>query len=255
MSENILAKPVRTKYHEPAIETNFEEFRKVVESRRSVRVYETVDIPVEDVQKALDMALLAPNSSNLQTWEFYWVQTPEKKTELARACLSQNAAKTAPVLLVCVARPRNWKPHSKQMLEVLEQTNNNPPILKTYYSKVTPFAYGLGPFSIFGPLKWFAVSIARWFRILPMVPSSYSQLREWSVKSAALACENLMLAFRALGYDTCPMEGFDEKRVKKILDPGSNAHVVMVISAGKRAYHGVYGPRIRFPKEQFIKIL
>ena len=42
------------------------EFIKVVESRRSVRVYNDEKIPEEDIQKCLDLALLAPNSSNLQ---------------------------------------------------------------------------------------------------------------------------------------------------------------------------------------------
>ena len=51
------------------------EFIKVVESRRSVRVYNDEKIPEKDIQKCLDLALLAANSSNLQAWQFYWVKS------------------------------------------------------------------------------------------------------------------------------------------------------------------------------------
>jgi nitroreductase len=64
-----------------------------------------------------------------------------------------------------------------------------------------------------------------------------------------------MMGFSALGFDTCPMEGFDSSRVKAILDLKCGDEVVMVISAGKRDPKGVYGPRIRMPREQFIKII
>jgi nitroreductase len=254
MGSPLTSKPV-IRYEEPAIETNFTEFRKVVESRRSVRVYEPTPVPDQDVWTALDMALLAPNSSNLQPWEFYWVKNPEKKKSLDEACLGQQASKTAPVLIVCVARPQHWKKHSLQMLDVLKTEKEAPKILTDYYRKITPIAYRVGPLGLFGLAKWIALTAIGFFKPIPRGPVSGSQLREWAVKTTALGCENLMLAFRALGYDTCPMEGFDEVRVKRILNLGGDATVVMVISAGKRAKHGVYGPRLRFPREQFVKVI
>jgi nitroreductase len=78
-------------------------------------------------------------------------------------------------------------------------------------------------------------------------------MRVWAHKTTALACENYMLAMRAHGYDTCPMEGFDEVKIRRVLQLPSDAEVTMVISAGKRAKDGVYGPRVRFERELFIK--
>lgn len=89
-------------------------------------------------------------------------------------------------------------------------------------------------------------------RPVPRGPTSYSELRLWAEKTTALACENLMLAFRAAGYDSCPMEGFDEVRVKKVLGLPRKASIVMVISAGTRDKNAVYGPRVRFDQKQFI---
>ena len=76
----------------------------MVQSRRSVRKFTDKVIPAEILDDCLDMALLAPNSSNLQPWTFYVVQNPSKKKLLIKACLGQLAAKTAAELIVCVAR-------------------------------------------------------------------------------------------------------------------------------------------------------
>lgn len=241
------------KYHEPAVETDFSAFETVVRSRRSVRVFSPEPIPEAITEKCLEMALLAPSSSNLQTWQYYWVADQEKKKALAAACLDQSAAKTAQVLIVCVVKPNLWKRHSQDMLSDLNKTEGAPEIMKKYYRFVTPLVYSQGIFSIFGLIKRVLFSIIGLFKAVPRYPVNYAQLREWSVKSAALGCENLMLAFRAQGYDTCPMEGFDECRVKKILGLSwCQQHVVMIIAAGKRAEGGVYGPQIRFPSSRAI---
>jgi nitroreductase len=77
-------------------------------------------------------------------------------------------------------------------------------------------------------------------------------MRVWSNKSTALACQQLMLAFRAQGYDTCPMEGFDEKLIEKAIKIPRKSEVCMVISVGKRGENGIYGPRVRFDEKLFI---
>ena len=80
-------------------------FDKIVNERRSVRIYdENATFDESAVSRSLDRALLSPNSSNLQLWEFYRVKTKEKKDELAKYCLGQNAAKTANDLIVIVTR-------------------------------------------------------------------------------------------------------------------------------------------------------
>lgn len=79
------------------------EFRKLVEARRSVRKYTSEVIPDEVVNDCLDLALLAPNSSNLQSWEFYRIKNADVKRDVVTACFSQSAAKTSAELIVCVA--------------------------------------------------------------------------------------------------------------------------------------------------------
>jgi nitroreductase len=235
---------------------NPSEFRKLVEARRSVRKYTSEKIPDEVVNDCLDLAMLAPNSSGLQQWEFYRIKNAEVKAKVVHACFSQSAAATSSELIVCVARRDTWRKHSKQMLEEFKkQPVETPKVAITYYSKLVPFVYTVGWFNIFTPFKWIFNTVAGIFRVVPRDPISSFGMNTWAVKSTTLACENLMLAFRAHGYDTCPMEGFDSWKVKSALNLPCKAEIAMIISAGRRAEGGVYGPRIRFPREQFVKIV
>lgn len=252
-SENIFKKIPDTKYVEPAIETNAIEFEKVVRSRRSTRVYSDEPIPESVVRKCLELATLAPNSSNLQCWEFYWVRDTNKKQELVECCLGQPAAATAQELIVCVARLDTWRRNSKMMLEHLSSNESDVPEAKLHYQrKIVPLAYGHGPFYIFGPFKKLAITIMGVVRVIPRGPASKADMRVWAHKTTALACENLMLSFRSFGFDSCPMEGMDERRIQKLLGLPRAAEVCMVVSAGKRAKHGVYEKQFRFDESLFV---
>ena len=121
------------------------------------------------------------------------------------------------------------------------------------YRLVTRVAYGNGPLGLLGPVKKALITAVGLVRPVPRGPTSRAEVVTWAVKSTALACENLMLAFRAAGYDSCAMEGMDEVRVRRALGLGSDAIVTMVIGAGRRRPGGIYGPRIRLPRERFIK--
>ena len=92
-----------------APKTDARAFYDVVESRRSVRIYTDEPVPEQVMCRAMDAALLAPSSSNLQICEMHWVRTPEKKATLAQHCLGQPAAVTAQEIVVFVSRPDRWR--------------------------------------------------------------------------------------------------------------------------------------------------
>ena len=250
---DIAAMELETDHAEPAIETNVDEFEKVVRSRRSVRVYTDDPVPDEVMTRCLELALLAPNSSNLQAWEFYRVRDPQKKSLLKKFCLDQPAATTAQELVVCVARLDTWDRNRKMMIDLFDANSEGIPVsVVDYYKTLVPMAYGHGPFYFLAPLKRLLMNMMAIRKPMPRKPSSKSDMRVWAHKTTALACENLMLALRAYGYDSCPMEGIDEPRIKHLLGLPRGAEVCMVISAGKRAAGGVYGPQIRFDKSNFV---
>lgn len=251
--KNIITSVPNYNYKEEAPEINPEEFQKVIDSRRSVRVYDDTPIPEEIVKKCLENALLAPNSSNLQPSEIYRVKSREKRSQLEYACLDQIAARSAAELFVVVARTKTWRKHAKEMVELFDSSEGKvPKAAYIYYNKLVPFVYTVGIFSFFGFIKRILFFAGGLFKPIIREPVSKSGVKLWAVKSTALAAENLMLSFRAYGFDTCPMEGFDSRRIKKLLKVPRDAAVVMVISAGKRGKSGIYGPRIRYDSSRFL---
>lgn len=254
--KNIFTETPKTKYKEVAVVTNKEEFKKVIKSRRSVRVFTEDKVNHEELMECLELSLLAPNSSNLQPWEFYWIKTKEKKDKIKEYCLHQSAARTAQELIVCVARPDNWKKNNSLLQELYSKRNKQTPkIVEKYYKKIVPLVYNQGPLGFFGFIKSIIIQVISLFRAIPREPISNSDMRVWAHKTTALACENLMLAVRAYGYDSCPMEGMDSKRIKKLLSLPSSAEICMVIGVGKRAENGVYDEQIRLDPKNFIKII
>ena len=122
----------------------------------------------------------------------------------------------------------------------------------TYYQKIVPLAYNQGPLGLFGLVKKVLFFFQGLSKVTPREPTCYSDMRVWAHKTTALGCENLMLSLRASGYDSCPMEGHDSKRVRKLLGLGNKNEICMIVSAGKRAENGIYSERVRMPEDQFI---
>ncbi|CAG69368.1 MULTISPECIES: nitroreductase family protein [Acinetobacter] len=244
---------LKERYYEPAPQDiDIENFRKVIESRRSVRKFTDKTIPAEVLDACLDLALLAPNSSNLQPWTFYVVQNPAKKKQLIKACLNQLAAKTASELIVCVARTDRIDEMAKRNISEFPFPEA-PKAVQTYY-RFIPYNYKTGYFNAIGNVKKVAFKVARSLnKQLPVTAFNPADAQLWASKTTALACENLVLALRAYGFDSCMMEGFDEPLVCKILGLNHQQFPVMVIGAGERAKDGVFFPRYRFDRDLFIQ--
>lgn len=236
---------------EPLPAIDVEEFRKVVQTRRSIRRFTTDTIPEEVLKDCLELALLSANSSNLQPWEFHRVVAPEMRSAVVKACLSQNAAKTAAELIVIVARTQTWKRACEQNLEQWPEPTL-PRIVENYYKKAAKIHYGSFPLDRFGIVKKAVRAISGLKGPMPRWPNSQADMELWATKSTALASQTLMLALRAHGYDSCPMEGFDEKRLRKAVPLPKDGVIVMVLAAGKRAENGVYHRRYRMAADNFI---
>lgn len=227
--------------------------------RRSTRVYLDTPIDTDKVKQCLYNASLAPTSSNLQLWEFYHITNEEVLSKLSAACFNQNAAKTAQQLVVVVTRKDLWRKRVKANLDFLNAAYDKPDLderslkrkkmVTTYYTKLIPTLYTdfLG---ILGMIKYLIFQVLGIFK--PMFRQTRSSdMRIVAHKSAGLAAENFMISMAAIGYDTCPMEGSDTLRVKKILGLPRGAEINMVIGCGIRDEEkGIYGARFRVPFEE-----
>lgn len=232
-------------------------FNNIVNERRSIRIYDDkAPFDGEAVARSLDRALLAPNSSNLQLWEFYRVKTKAKKDELAKYCLGQNAAKTANELVVFVTRKDKWKEHAEFVLNESKKDfpatlGKRHKLVVDYYTKVIPTLYFSDPVDITGGLKKIVSAFGGAFQPVPRQVTA-TDMRIVVHKSVALAAQTFMLSMQAEGFDTCPMEGFDSARVKKFLNLPRGAEICMIVSVGKAKPEGVYGKRVRIPREEVI---
>ena len=129
-----------------------------------MRVFDkTKPLDPEKVKHCLELATLAPNSSNMQLWEFYQVIQPELLAKISKACLDQTATSTASEVVVFVTRQDLYRSRAKFVLD-FERGNvrrNSPKERQEkrikdrelYYGKLMPFLY------------------ARFFRILGLLRS------------------------------------------------------------------------------------
>ena len=230
---------------------------EAIQYRRSVRVFKNEALDDEKVKECIRLATLAPTSSNMQLWEFYQITTPEVLEKLTQASFNQNAAKTARQMVVVVARKDLWRKRVQSNVSFLKsQYGEKPPadyskrekFALNYYQKIVPTLY-FDFIGILGALKFLVFQIIGIFKPIYR-QARRSDMRIVAQKSAALAAQNFMISMAAINYDTCPMEGFDSLRVKKILNLPSAAEINMIIGCGIREESGVYGERFRVPFEE-----
>lgn len=240
--------------HQPPPVEVRDAFYDIVERRRSIRRFTSDPIPDEVFERVIGATVLAPNSSNLQLWNFVRVRDPETKARIAEAALGQPAATTASEIIVCVARWDTWREHRDALLELMGKAALGKAVLE-YYQRIVPISYTTGPL---GSLGWARAAVSRVASLLrpsPIFAGGRLHPRIVAIKSCALACENLMLAFAAEGFDTCPMEGFDQRRVGRILDLEGEWDIPMLIGVGRRAEGGLYGRRVRLPMDRVVRTI
>ncbi|MES2799532.1 MAG: nitroreductase family protein [Bacteroidota bacterium] len=234
--------------------------QEVLEFRRSVRVFDTTQkLDHAKVEQMLRMSTLAPNSSNMQLWEFYHVTSAPILERLIEPCLNQSAVRTASDLVVFVTRRDLHRKRAKAVLSYEEGNirRNSPPEAQErrikdrylYYGKVMPLLYS-SFFRLIGLFRKAMVNVIGLFR--PIVYEvSESDMRGVLHKTSALAAQTFMIAMANEGYDTCPLEGIDSRRVKKILGLPYHAEITMIVACGvRKGNEGIWGDRYRVPFEE-----
>ena len=233
------------------------EFQKIIDFRRSNRKFDpNVEVPDEIIRASLQRAILSPNSSNMQLWEFYWINSEEALKAMVPLCLGQQAAATAKQMVVFVTRKDKWRERANWNLDRIkenidvEPTNIQKKALR-YYGTIMPLLYSSDFFGISTLIRKcisFYMSLRKPF----YRAGGKAEQRITVHKSCALAAQTFMLSVAAEGFHTCPMEGFDEKRVKKLLGLPKGAEINMIISVGLGTEAGIWGKRFRVPYDEVV---
>ncbi|AIC93119.1 nitroreductase [Shouchella lehensis G1] len=203
--------------------TTKEHFLNVLESRKSIRIYdENVKISKEEMTELLGAAIKAPSSVNLQPWRFVVIESDEAKSTLAPlASFNQNQVKTSSAVIAVFADMNN--------LDYLEEI----------YGKAVEL--GLMPEEV----KENQVPAIRGL----LSGISNQQNKETILIDGGLVSMQLMLTAKAFGYDTNPIGGFDKENIAEAFGLEKERYVpVMLISIGKANEAGYKS--YRMPVEQ-----
>ncbi|MFN5333748.1 MAG: nitroreductase family protein [Bacteroidota bacterium] len=234
-------------------------FQKIIEFRRSNRKFDpNVNVPDEIIRTSLERAILSPNSSNMQLWEFHWIQSEDALKSMVPLCLGQQAAKTAKQMVVFVTRKDKWRERADWNLDRIKETIKGEPtkvqkMALRYYGIIMPLMYRS---DLFGMTTLIRRSISFFMGLRkPFYRAGGKSAQRITVhKSCALAAQTFMLSIAAEGFHSCPMEGFDEKRVKKFLGLPSGAEINMIISVGLGTEAGIWGNRYRVPYDEVVVV-
>ena len=200
-------------------------FEALAKARRSVRRYADAPVPEEVMRSAIRSAHLAASSNNLQPWEFHWVRPDSPlRAKAVKACLSQPAASTSAELVFMIGRPDLLSDRAAAMVAHFEAEGND------------------------GTASYYRDQVAH--NVRNMAPEARNA---WVDKSVALAAAQFMLAIKAAGFDSCPMEGLDPDKVRALFGLPAEATVAMAISVGEGIPEGLYGPRLRFPLADHLR--
>ena len=235
--------------------------KDVLNFRRAVRYFAPTPISEEKVRECLQLATLAPTGFNMQLYELYHITDKALLKKLAHACLDQRTATTTQQMVVFVTRQDKHRQRAKMILEFergiiqrnspLERQAKRIKDKEMDYNKLMPFVYSRF-FGLLGAFRKLFGVVISWFR--PMVRElSESDMRVDVHKSCGLVAQTFMLAMAEEGYDTCPLGGYDSRRIKKLLHLPCGAEVSMLITCGIREERGIWGERFRLPFEEVYR--
>jgi len=187
---------------------------QVIQERRATQSFEHVPIHAADLEKIIRLGLEAPSGYNLQPWRFIVVRDGEQKKKLSTAAFGQPKVAEASAVIVALGDPQGWK-------------NGD---LEAVLKMAAEHGYG-GPKEHEGARQ----SVTNFLGGTPGAPGGVAPSFDvWVNRHVMIAFTTMMWMAETLGYDTAPMEGFEEDKVKALLHIPPRVRVVALLAIGKR---------------------
>jgi nitroreductase len=213
---------------------------QAIAERRATQGFEHVPIHAADLEKIIRAGLEAPSGYNLQPWRFVVVRDGEQKKKLRDAAFGQPKVGEASVVIVACGDPQGWKNGDldESLKLAAEHGYGGPQDHEGVRQRVTGFL---------GGQPGTAAGLAPTFDL-------------WANRHTMIAFTTMMWMAEVLGYDTAPMEGFEEDKVKALLHIPQRVRVVALLAIGRRKgtdkpYGGRFDPsRTVFAEEWGRKI-
>jgi len=171
-----------------------------IETRRSIKAYDAShEMTQAEVDKLMSLAMLSPTAFNIQNWRFVLVQDKELRKQVRAVSWDQAQVTDASLLIVLTADMKSWEKQPER------------------YWKEAP-----------QPVRDFLVpAIGQYYAGREQVQ------RDEAMRSCGMAAMTIMLAAKEMGYDSCPMDGFDFDAVAKLLNLPADHTPAMFVAVGK----------------------
>ena len=185
---------------------------KALYERRSIKEFNPLHkMSSEELSTLIDAARQAPSSYNLQHTKIVRITDPENRKKISAAAYNQPQVLSASELFVIAADTKAWQKKPERCWQ------NVPEKIRNFILKSIPDFHLQRP----------------WVE------------RDEAIRSGSLMAMAIMLAAKSMGYDSCPMIGFEQEPVKEVICLPDDHVLVMLLAIGK----GVKPP---YPKPGFI---
>lgn len=171
-----------------------------IHARRSVKHYDaTHRMSEEEIRTLLSTAMQAPTAFNIQHWRFVAVTDPDLRRQIRASAWDQAQVTDASLLIVLCADRDAWKKDPAR------------------YWRDAP-----------EPVRDFLVpAIGAYYEGREQVQ------QDECMRSCGLAGMAIMLAAKEMGYDSCPMDGFDFDAVGKLIGLPEDHVISFMVAVGK----------------------
>jgi nitroreductase len=208
-------------------------FLDFVRARRSARHFQPGEIPAELLRQLLEAARWAPSGFNLQPAHFVIVTEQTLKDKLYAACMKQSQVREANAVVVFTGDKRVAAHNMEPFLQLDREAQAIDADYEKMLRRNIPLSFSTGPLGLGWLGKFLAESILG--RIIPIPKFPGVHINYWLGKQVGIAAMNFMLAAHAAGLSTCPMEGFSERAVRRVLKIPASHAVILVIPVGYAA--------------------
>lgn len=172
-----------------------------VESRRAVKSFDPAHkLTQQEIDRLFTAARLSPTSFNIQHWRFVVVQDVAQRQKIRAAAWDQAQITDASLLVVLCGDVKAWEKEPKR-----------------YWYLAPPETQDL-----------MAGMIDQFYRGREQVQ------RDEVMRSVGIAAQTLMLTAQEMGYESCPMIGFDADEVGKIINLPNDHAIGMIVVIGKK---------------------
>ena len=176
------------------------DIKQAIVERRAVKHYDpNHKMTEQEIRELMEHAILSPTSFNIQHWRFIRIADEEKRKQIEAASWNQKQVTESSLLLILAADLNAWEKQPERYWENAPQAAQDVlvPMIESYYA------------------------------------NHHQAQRDECQRSTGIAAMNIMLMAKGMGYDSCPMVGFNYDEVAKIINLPHDHIITMMITIGK----------------------